>query len=270
MKKMWIVLLLVTMLVTTTACGQGAADEVALTKLEEIQEAGVIVVGTSAGYPPYEWHMEVDGKDTIVGFDIDIAKKIADDLGVELEIMDMKFEGLLPALIGGKIDFIAAGMTPTDERKQSVDFSVIYYDSGQTMLVAADDVDTLTTTEDFVGLRVGVQKASIQEQIAAEHFGESTIKAIAKIPDLILELQSGKIDGIILADTVATSYAKANDDIAVNGIDLGSEGGVALAFQKEQPELVDAVNASLEALMSSGEIDEIITENILLANKDQE
>ena len=118
-------------------------------KLQAIKDKGVLVLGTSADYPPFEFHIEVDGKDTIVGFDIDIAKKIAENIGVELEIVDMKFEGLLPALTAGKIDLIVSGMTPTDERKQSVDFSLTYYDARQTMLVLTENVGTLNTLEAF-------------------------------------------------------------------------------------------------------------------------
>ena len=84
--------------------------------LEEVKKKGKLVVGTSADYPPYEFHKEIDGKDTIVGFDIDIAKEIAKDMGVEVEIKDMDFDGLLVASQAGKVDLVIAGMNPTPER----------------------------------------------------------------------------------------------------------------------------------------------------------
>ena len=105
----------------------GAKDSKAVSSLEKIKASGKIILGTSADYPPYEFHALVDGKDTIVGFDIELAKEIAKDLGVELEIKDMSFDGLLAALVSGNVDMVISGMTPTEERRQNVDFSEIYY-----------------------------------------------------------------------------------------------------------------------------------------------
>ena len=240
------------------------APAVSTDYLQTIKDKGKLVMGTSADYPPYEFHKTVDGKDTIVGFDIEIAKQLAADLGVELEIVDMKFEGLLPALMGGKVDVIIAGMNPTEERKKSVDFSMIYYEANQTMLVSAEAKDSLNTLESFKGKTIGVQKGTLQETIAADNFKESTVKAIGKIPDLIMELKTGKIDGIILADVVAKSYAENNADIAVNGLDLGSEGGCSVALPKGNAELTSAVDASLKAMIEGGKIDTWITEANLL------
>lgn len=238
------------------------------TGLEDIQAKGVIVVGTSADYPPYEFHKEINGVDTIVGFDIALAEKIAEDLGVELEIVDMSFDGLLPALIGGKIDFIAAGMNPTEERKESVDFSSIYYDTSQTMLVLEENKDQLTSIEDFQGLKVGVQKATLQESIFDEQFTGAEKVAIAKIPNLVMELQTGKIDGIILAEVVANQYASANEKIAVNGLDLGSEGGVAIAINKGQEALVKAIDKTIEEVLSDGTLDQYILDAMTLAEEE--
>ncbi len=250
---------------TTAAAASETTAAVAKTKLDEIKEKGVLVLGTSADYPPFEFHLEVDGKDTIVGFDIDIAKKIASDIGVELEIIDMKFDGLLPALTAGKIDLIIAGMTPTDERKQSVDFSIVYYDSRQTMLVKTDNVNTLNTVEAFAGKTLGVQKATIQEELAKTIFTSSEAKSIDKIPNLIMELKTDKVDGLILAEPVAKQYAAANPDLSVNGVDLGSEGGSAIAIEKGSQDYLDAINASIQGLLDSGEMDKIISDAMLLS-----
>lgn len=234
-------------------------------KLQMIKDSGKLVLGTAADYPPFEFHVEVDGKDTIVGFDIDIAKKIAEAIGVELEIIDMKFEGLLPALTAGKIDLIVSGMTPTDERKQSVDFSIVYYDAKQTMLVKTENVDVLNTIEAFSGKTLGVQKASIQEELAKTMFLDSEAKAIDKIPNLILELKTNKVDGLLLAEPVAAQYAKANDDLSLNGVDLGSEGGSAIAVQKGSGAYLEVIDETIQALIDSGEINVFITEATLLS-----
>lgn len=265
-KNVWLVGVM--LIVGLVFAGCSGSSEDGLSALEGIKAKGKIVVGTSADYPPYEFHKEIDGADTYVGFDIEIAKKIAQDLDVELEIIDMKFDGLLPALLGQKIDFIAAGMNPSDERKESVDFSIIYYEASSTMLVATDMLDTLKTPEDFVGLTIGVQKATIQEDIANEQFPKSEKVAVGKIQNLIMELQSGKIDGIILAEVVAKAYAENNDDIVLNGLDLGSEGGVALATNKGEEGLLSAINKSLETLMSDGTLDEYIVKATELASQE--
>ncbi|MCA0385668.1 MAG: transporter substrate-binding domain-containing protein [Firmicutes bacterium] len=257
----------------TTAAETSAAESTATEtetqavadKLQQIKDSGKLVLGTSADYPPFEFHLEVDGKDTIVGFDIDIANKIAAAIGVELEIVDMKFEGLLPALTAGKIDLIVSGMTPTDERKQSVDFSVVYYDARQTMLVASDSKDVLNTIEAFAGKVIGAQKGSIQETLAATTFTASEVKAIDKIPNLMMELKTGKVDGLVLAEPVAKQYAAANPDLAVNGLDLGSEGGSAVAVQKDSGAFLDLINQTIEEMISSGEMDQVIADAMLLS-----
>lgn len=248
-----------------TTASESTEAEAAIDKLQQIKDSGKLVLGTSADYPPFEFHLEVDGKDTIVGFDIDIANKIAAAIGVELEIVDMKFEGLLPALTAGKIDLIVSGMTPTDERKQSVDFSVVYYDARQTMLVASDSKDVLNTIEAFAGKVIGAQKGSIQETLAATTFTSSEVKAIDKIPNLMMELKTGKVDGLVLAEPVAKQYAAANPDLAVNGLDLGSEGGSAVAVQKNSGAFLDLINQTIEEMISSGEMDQVIADAMLLS-----
>lgn len=282
MKKMTIWVLMLTMLTALlSGCAASAGDldttaatateqtqaltETVKDKLDEVKAKGVLVLCTSADYPPYEFHMEIDGKDTIVGFDIEIAKKLADAMGVELEIIDMKFEGLLPALTAGKIDLIIAGMTPTEERKASVDFSVVYYDAKQTMLVLTENGETLNSIEAFDGKTVGVQKASIQEALAIETFKTSTVKAIDKIPNLIMELKTGKVQGLVMAEPVAKQYDQANDDLTLNGMDLGSEGGSAIAVQKNSGAFLTLIDETLNAMLDSGEMDQIIAEAMLLS-----
>ncbi|GAB6108203.1 transporter substrate-binding domain-containing protein [Fusibacter bizertensis] len=254
-----------TLAASETVATTEATTEAVESKLQKIKDKGTLVLGTSADYPPFEFHLEVGGKDTIVGFDIDIAQKIADSIGVKLEIIDMKFDGLLPALTAGKIDLIVSGMTPTDERKQSVDFSIVYYEARQTMLVLSKDADTLNTIEAFDGKKLGVQKATIQEELAKTIFTKSEAKAIDKIPNLIMELKTGKVDGLIIAEPVGKQYANANDDLSLNGLDLGSEGGSAVAVQKDSGDFLDAINAAIQELLDSGDMDKIISDAMLLS-----
>jgi polar amino acid transport system substrate-binding protein len=254
MKKI-ITVLLLTMAVSLIFSGCSSKE---VDYLEKVKEAGVIKLGVAADYPPFEFHKAIDGNDAVVGFDIEIAKKIAEDMGVKLEIIDMQFEGLLPAMAGNKVDMIISGMNPTEERAKSVDFSVVYYDPYQTMLIKADMIDEFNTVEAFIGKDVGVQKSSTQENTAKEQFGDSEIVGLAKIPNLIMELKADKIDAIILESTVANQYANANDDLVVNGLDLGKEGGVAVAIQKDTGAFLDQINVTLQHLIDSGELDQYI------------
>ncbi|MCT4633914.1 MAG: transporter substrate-binding domain-containing protein [Firmicutes bacterium] len=248
--------------------GDAPAVEENMTKLEEIKAKGQLVLGTSADYPPYEFHKLIDGEDKIVGFDIDIAKKVAEGLGVELVIKDMKFDGLLGALKANKIDMVAAGMTPTDERKESVDFTQVYYDAHSTIIIRDEDKDKYKDVADFDGVKVGYQKGSIQEEIFNSQFTNSEAIGLNKLTDLIMSLKSGKIEGVIIAETVANSYVKVNTDLQFTGVDFGSEGGVAIAFEKGNEDLVKAVDEILTVLIEDGSIDNFVVEAMKLAEEE--
>ncbi len=236
------------------------------TKLDEIKEKGVLVLGTAADYPPYEFHKEIDGEDKIVGFDIEIARQIAEDIGVELEIKDMKFDGLIAALVSDKIDIIVAGMVPKPERAEVVDFSVPYYQAEQSILIRTEDVDKFKTAEDFKGVIVGAQKATVQEEIANKIEG-AQVKSLSKITDLVLELQNNKVDAVVLVNPVATSYEKQTEGLTVPEISFGQEEGVAAAVNKGNAALLEQVDASLNKMMEEGQIDKFINDATLLADE---
>ncbi|MTI65755.1 MAG: transporter substrate-binding domain-containing protein [Firmicutes bacterium] len=240
------------------ACQSGEEKE--LTKVEKIQKKGKLVIGTSAAYPPYEFHKEIDGKDTIVGFDIDIAKEIANDLGVELEIKDMQFAGLLAALNAKKIDIVIAGMTPTEDRKKSVDFSKVYYTAKQGVVVSKEKADEIKTKKDLEDKKIGVQKGTTQEKIAKENFKEAKIVGLGKISDIMLQVMQKKIDAVIAEKPVAESYAKKNDSIVLSNIALNTgDSGSAVAIKKGNESLVKAVNETLDKLKENGKIAEFVT-----------
>ncbi len=210
----------------------------------------------------------INGKDEIVGFDIEIAKIIADELGVELEIVDMKFDGLLPALVTDDIDFIIAGMVANEERSKTVDFSIPYYEAEQRMVVRMEDKDKYKGPEDLVGLPVGAQKTTIQEEIALDKFAESEYIGLSKITDLILELQNKKIDAVLLAEPVAKAYVQQNDNLFMAEISLGKEDGVAIAINKGNDDFVAKVDEILQGLIDEGTIDELIAEATKLAEEE--
>jgi arginine/lysine/histidine transporter system substrate-binding protein len=229
------------------------------TKVDKIKKAGQLIVGTSADYPPYEFHKSISGNDNIVGFDVEIAKEIAKDLGVKLVIKDMDFKGLLNALESGNIDMVLAGMTPTDERKQSVDFSNIYYTATQTLVVRTEDKDKIKSIQDLDGKGLGVQKGSIQEDIAKNQLPKAQPKALGKISDLALALKTKKVDAAIIESPVASSYVNANKDLIISDVKLKTEdAGSAVAVKKGEQDFVDAINKTLDKLKSSKAIDKMV------------
>ncbi|KXZ39707.1 amino acid ABC transporter substrate-binding protein, PAAT family (TC 3.A.1.3.-) [Alkalithermobacter thermoalcaliphilus JW-YL-7 = DSM 7308] len=235
-------------------------------KIDQIKKSGKLVIGTSADYPPYEFHKEVNGKHEIVGFDIEIAKEIAKDLGVELEIKDMRFDGLLAALQSGNVDIVIAGMTPTEERKQNVDFSNIYYTSVQSVIVRYEDKDSIKTLKDLDGKIVGAQKGSIQEQIVTEQIEGANLRALGKISDLVLSLKNNKVDAIVLEKPVANSYVNKNLDLYLTEIKFEEEdAGSAVAIKKGNDDLVEAINKTLERLINDNSIERFVMEAIQLA-----
>ncbi|KFN91394.1 periplasmic-binding/permease component of an ABC superfamily amino acid transporter [Tetragenococcus muriaticus PMC-11-5] len=149
-------------------------------RYDAIMERGELVVGLSADYAPYEFHATVDGEDEIVGFDISIAQKIADDMGVDLHVEELGFDALLGALKTGKIDLIISGMTPTPERLQEVDFSDPYMNAQQRLVVREEDQDEYTDVNQFNGVPIGVQKQTTQEELAESELEGSQITSLQK------------------------------------------------------------------------------------------
>ena len=215
---------------------------------------------TSADYPPYEFRDTASGKDEIIGFDIDIAKRIAEELNFELEIRDTDFNGIIPALQSRRADFAMAGMTPTEERKKNVDFSEIYYEAKNT--IVSQTGSNLKKPEDLAGKKVGVQLGSIQEKEAgkiAEKVKGVTVKPLNKTSELIQEIKANRIDAAIIEDTIAKGFVASNPDLEFNTLPNPEEAaGSAIAFPKGS-ELVDDFNRVLKEMKDSGEIDKLVT-----------
>jgi len=252
-----------TIAISMVGCGSNAKKESASSNtstLEAIKSKGKLVIGTSADYPPYEFHKEVDGKDEIVGFDIEIAKQFAKDLGVELEIKDMAFDGLLVALQADKVDMVFAGMTPTEERKQNVDFSDIYYTATHRFIVRSGDETKITSMDDLKGKTIGVQKGSIQADIAKEKFGEENLKALDKVTDLVLDLKNNKVDAVLAELPVGEINVSKNTGIAIvkDLVVTDPTGGCAIAMKKDSTELQAEINKTIKKLQDEDKIKDLV------------
>ncbi|GAB1484617.1 ABC transporter substrate-binding protein [Treponema sp.] len=275
LKKVFVLAVLASLAMGVYA--EGNRDK-STSKIDQIKKAGKVVSGTSADYPPYEFHSLKDGKDTIVGFDIAIGHEIAKDLGVKLEIKDMQFDGLLAALQAGTIDMVISGMTPTEERKKSVDFSSIYYYAVQGVMVRVGDKDKFSTVEALKGAKLSAQKGTIQVGIAKKQIlglsdadaekESSQVKELGTIKNLVLDLKNNKVDAIIAELPVASAYAAKNPDLAIAAPTFkDDEGGSAIAIKKGNEAFVAAVNATLDRLMNAKLIDQFVAEaNDLVEN----
>ncbi|MEC6748331.1 ABC transporter substrate-binding protein/permease [Marinilactibacillus sp. XAAS-LB27] len=228
--------------------------------LDRVQEKGQLVIGTSGDFPPFEFYAEVDGEQQLVGMDMSIARKIADDMGVELVIRDMEFDSLIPALEANNIDMIVAGMTPTAERRQSVNFSDIYYQTFQNIMVQAEDEAIYDSVESLRGQKVGVQTASLQEQLA-EQIPDVELMQLGNINDLILALQTNRIEAIVMQGPNAVAHAENDSTLYTfeGDFELDEEDqGSAIAMRMGEDSLAAAVNESLGEILDQNLIEEYL------------
>ena len=258
-------------LVGCSSSGDNGESGEAADKLQQIKDSGVLKVGTSAEYSPYEFHKVVDGEDKIVGFDDFIVQEIAKDMGVKVEYTDMDFDGLLGALQADKVDIVLAGMTPNEERKKSVDFSEIYYTNSNVCIVSKGKEDSIKTSDDLKKLKVGVQKGTTQADYVTGDLGITNATQLKKIPDLMLELQNGKIDVIVTGKAVAEINVKNYKNVAIGNTTVGDEvAETAAAAMKKSDDKVDntaflkSVNDTIAKLEKEGKIDEFMQEALKL------
>lgn len=257
---------------SSSASSDASSSAAKTEKLQQIKDAGVLKVGTSAEYSPYEFHKVVDGEDKIVGFDDFLVQEIAKDMGVKVEYEDMDFDGLLGALQADKVDIVLAGMTPDEKRKKSVDFSDIYYTNSNVCIVAKGKEDTIKKSEDLKDLKVGVQKGTTQADYVTNTLGISNATQLKKIPDLMLELQNGKIDVIVTGKAVAEINVKKYDNIAIGNTTVGDEVAEtsAAAIKKsgngvDNTSFVKSVNDTIKRLQDSGDMDKYMQDALKLA-----
>jgi len=277
MKKLFGALVVLTGILVLGACGNGGSSSTgsssasgsADNQLEAIKAAGVLNVATSADFAPFEFHALIDGKDTIVGADIDMVYEIADRLGVEVNILDLDFNAVLTALQQGKADIAVSGISATDERKQTFDFTDNYFTPEQKLVVNKNNESAFDSIESLSGKKVGAQKGSIQEMIVQDQLADSQLVSIAKVPNLVNELKQGSIEGLVLESAVAESYVAQNDDLVITDVALeASEGdSYAIALPKGSIELQEELNSILKELIEDGTIDEYVQKNTDLANE---
>ncbi|MEM0257608.1 MAG: ABC transporter substrate-binding protein [Thermofilum sp.] len=229
--------------------------------VEKIKSRGKLILGTSADWPPFEY---VDAKGQYAGIDIEIAKRIAAELGVQLEVKDMKFAALIEALKKGDIDIILADMTPTAEREKEVDFSLPYYYSKGYAVVTLK-TSAISSGADLLGKRIGVQLGTIQEDWAKENLeGKATVISYNRVyPEMVMVLKRGDIDAIIIGDTIASALVTKDPDLKIATYVGQPTIGAAVAVPQGAEDLKYVVNRVIERLIETGEISAIFQQETL-------
>ncbi len=211
-----------------------------------------LIVGTEAGFAPYEY---MEG-DQVVGVDMDIAQAIADKLGKKLEIQNMDFDGALLAVQQGKIDFVAAGVSVSEERKEKMDFSIDYVDSTEVVVVnnSAPAV-TAVSDADLAGKVIGVQQGNIADFYVESNVEAKEIKRYTKFAQAAEDLKNGKIDCIVMDQYPAEELVEANTELSILDGALFQDK-YAIAVKKGNKELLDQINSVIQELRDSGKIEE--------------
>ncbi len=221
-------------------------------KLAKIKAAGKIVMGISPDYPPFDFIDFTGEKEEVSGIDVLIGKEIAKDLGVELETKQMQFDSILAALPVDKVDIGISAFTPDEERKKTVDFSSIYYEARQAVLIRKGDESKYTAVDSFKGLKVGAQIGSTQEGFANEQLVEAEVRSLPEVPTLVAELKAKKLEGVVLELPVAESFARQHDDLVISTVPItqpAEEAGLAVALNKGNQTLLDEINKTIDRLV---------------------
>ncbi|MEG1845366.1 MAG: ABC transporter substrate-binding protein [Oscillospiraceae bacterium] len=221
-----------------------------------------LIMATNANFPPYEFIEGEGGK--VIGIDAEIAGKIAEKLGMELQIEDVEFGSIVTGVQSGKFNMGMAGMTVTDERKQSVSFSNSYAKGIQVIIVK--EGSTIKTTDDLVGKKIGVQQDTTGDIYASDTpdkggFGKENVVSYKNGADAVTALTAGKVDAVIIDNEPAKAFVKANTGLKILDTEYVSEE-YAICIAKENTALLEKVNKALDELIKDGTVKSIIDKYI--------
>ena len=217
-------------------------------------EDDVIVMGTNAEFPPFEYVTENGIVDNFSGIDVAIAKEIADSMGKTLKIENMEFDSLLMALATGKVDFVAAGMTVKPDRLESVDFSDTYYNAKQVMIVK--EGSDIKSAKDLEGKKIGVVLGYTGDTTVTETLGFEP-ERFKKGADAVMDLVNDRLDVVVIDSAPAKAFVEKNAGLAiVEDAETFENEEYAIAIPKGDTELAGKINEVLKTLKESGKIDE--------------
>ena len=221
--------------------------------------ADTLTMGTNASFPPYEFYEE----GVIVGIDAEIAAAIADKLGMELVIDDMDFGAIITAVTTGKVQIGMAGMTVTEERLQSVNFSISYATGIQAIIVK--EGSPIASVDDLyaegASYKIGVQESTTGDIYCTDDFGDDAVLKYKVGADAVAALIAGKVDCVIIDNEPAKAFIELNDGLVLLDTEYAVED-YAIAVALENTELLDQINAALEELIADGTVAEIVAKYI--------
>ena len=261
MKKFLAIVLVAAMLASVAMlAGCGGAKEADANNADSGKET--LTMATNAYFAPYEFY---EGED-IVGIDVDIAKAIAEKLDMELKVVDIEFDSIITGVQTGKYDMGMAGMTVTDERKESVDFSDSYATGIQSVIVKEDS--EIKSVDDILAedatYKIGVQLSTTGDIYVTEDLGDAAAERVIEYQtgnDAVSALSSGKVDAVVIDNEPAKSYVAAASGLKILDTEYVSED-YAICFSKDNTELKDKVNAALKELIDDGTVKSIIDKYI--------
>lgn len=268
MKKMIAMLLALVMALSLAACGEKANDG----NTDNDTAKTELVLGTSADYAPFEFMYPDDSGEMVYGgIDVSVAKYIADEMGLTLQVENMGFDYLLTSLDKGDFDIVLAAMEATPDRLENADFSDPYYnDIPPAILVKADKADQFKTLADFAGKSVGAQAATTKLDIIADSMPGANAVSLQSVLDLINDLTYDKVDAIVVDGGVAQQYAESNPDLVIAGAssELGEASAYCVAVAKGDPKgLLPGINAAIAKLNSENKLQSFIDAANELATK---
>lgn len=274
MKKLSITMLSMVLAgsILLTACGGGntqsaentGSDDTQQSETAENTEGGVLRMGTNATFPPYEY---MDENNEVAGIDAEIAAAIADKLGMELDITDMAFESLIPALQAGTIDIVLAGMTVDPERAEQVNFTDTYATGVQVVIVPENsDIAPVENEEgamevDLTGKTIGVQTGTTGDLYCTDDYGQEFVKQFDNGPLAVAALMNGQVDCVVIDNEPAKNYVAANEGLKILDTAFANED-YAAAIAKDNTELFEQVNTAIQELKADGTIQTIIEKYI--------
>lgn len=261
LKSIFAAAMVVTMTAALAGCGGTTTDETATDDTASTEGKETLIMATNAEFPPYEYY---EGQE-IVGIDAEIAQAIADKLGYELKIEDMAFDSTIPAVVSGKADMVMAGLTVTEERLESVDFTDSYATGVQVIIVAEDS--EITSVDDLFAEGanhiIGVQTATTGDIYTTgdiEDAGLGTVERYNKGADAVASLLAGKIDCVVIDNEPAKSFVAANEGLKILDTEYVTED-YAIALAKDS-ELTEPINTALQELIADGTVQSIIDKYI--------
>lgn len=221
---------------------------------------GKLTIATSPDYAPYEFYAIKNGNPELAGFDMALAKYIADYLGLELDVIPMDFDGIITEVQMGNVDAGIAGLSPSPDRADAMDFSEIYYAGTQGFLTTKANAAKFKSLDDTnkSQYKIGAQTGAIQQELAQQYSPNADLVYLAKVTDIVAEVLNGKLDGAYVETAVAESYAKNYPElVCALDVPYDSEGNV-VGIKKGNAALLKAVNEAIAKCLADGQMGKFV------------